>query len=617
MVFTKVLHNAFNHFCQLTKMTMRSLLLLLIFISSNSIQAQHYDDYLGAGHDKGIKVWTSSDQGAATGYKVINGDGLDARKMEAARFFSQASFGENMSEVETLAENLDFSAWVDSQFESPANLLLPRLWQVNERSMQLFYQERPPGSTDEYFGPWAVHFSYAWWDHIKKSNDQLRQRIAYALSQIFVISSNSELGSWGEALASYYDILIRNAFGNYKDIMTEVSLHPSMGFYLSHFNNRKADPTENTQPDENFAREIMQLFSIGLYELNNDGSRKTNGTEWIATYNNAEIKELAKVFTGLSVGAYAPFVIEEYGNLPLEFGVDIYSVDKTVPMAMYEAWHTPGDKTIIGNHVIPGGQAGLIDIQQAIDHLFNHPNVGPFIAFKLIQNLVKSNPSPQYVNRVANAFNDNGSGVRGDMKAVVRAILLDSEARDCSVLQDPNSGKMREPVLRYTQVMRALQSDSPDGYYWNDGFSYYDQTKQIPLRAPSVFNFFLPDHQPVGDFAEQGLFAPEFQLFNSQSSIGYVNQANRWAFWRNLMWDWHESTENVDVILTELEAYADDPESIINRLDIIFTHGRMSETTRGIIRNAIKPLIYGNFRRDRTSMALYLTLISPDYVILK
>lgn len=601
----------------LQRQLMKLVLTLSIAFLYTSAYPQNYGDYLGAGHDIGIKVWTSSDEGNATGNKTINGDGLDARKMEAARFFSQSSFGENMASIEALADNLDFSGWIDAQFQLERNLLLPRLWSVNERSRQLFYQEREPGSNDEYFGPWAVHFSYAWWDHIKKSPDQLRQRIAYALSQIFVISSNSELESWGEAMASFYDILIRNAFGNYKDIMMEVSLHPAMGFYLSHFNNRKADPTENTQPDQNYAREIMQLFSIGLYELNNDGTRKTQNGQWIPTYDNSDIEELAKIFTGLSVGAYDPDIIAEYGNIPLEFGVDIYSVDKTVPMAMYEAWHSPGDKTIIGGYLIPGAQGGMTDIQQAVTHLFNHPNVAPFVANKLIQRLVKSNPTPAYINRVANAFNNNGNGIRGDMKAVIKAILLDPEARECSGIMDPESGKMREPVLRYTQVMRTLPSDSPNGNYWNDGFSYYDETKQVPLRAPSVFNFYLPDHQPVGDFADQGLYAPEFQLFNSQTSIGYVNQANRWAIWQNLMWDWHSSTEDVDVVLSDLEPYAEDPESIINRLDILFTHGRMSETTRDIIRTAIRPLMYGNYRRDRTALALYLTLISPDYVILK
>ena len=600
---------------------MRTLVFILSLTAFQTLSAQLYDDYLGAGQDQGITVTTSSDSRGTVGQNTINGAGMDAARMDAARFLVQASFGGNMDEVNALAETNNYDGWIDQQFNTPASLLLPRLWAVDARARELFAIERPG---EEYFGPFSIHFNYAWWDQIKKAPDQLRQRVAFALSQIFVISMQSGLGDYGEAVSSYYDVLINNAFGNYKDLMMEVSLHPCMGFYLSHMNNPRADTINNIHPDENYAREIMQLFSIGLYELHLDGTRKTSGGEWIATYDNEDIRGLAKVFTGLGMGAWAQWVIDEYGNIPIEFGQDLYAIDRTVPMTMFEEQHEPGSKTIIGNYTIPSGQTGMEDIEEAVDHIFNHPNVGPFVSLRLIQSLIKSNPTPAYVARVATVFNDNGSGVRGDMKAVVRAILMDDEARNCDAQADPGHGKLREPVIRSTQVLRGLPMDSPTGDYWNNAFDYYEDTKQIPMNAPSVFNFFLPDHQPVGDFNDAGLFGPEYQIHNSQTSIGYVNQANKWAVWNVMFWDWigespegDDLTPNVDVVLDELIELADDPEEVINRLDILFTHGQLSDTTRSIIRDAMDPMDWNGAEIWRVRMALYLILISPDYAVLK
>ena len=254
------------------------------------------------------------------------------------------------------------------------------------------------------------------------------------------------------------------------------------------------------------------------------------------------------------------------------------------------------------------------------------PNVGPFVSKHLIQRLITSNPTPSYVERVATVFNDNGQGVRGDMKSVIRAVLMDEEARGCAAQQDGEHGKMREPMLRFAHVMKSLMTDSPTGHYWNNTFDYYDDTRQSPLNAPSVFNFYLPDHQPVGQFATDGLFAPEFQILNSQTSIGYLNQVNKWVVWNVLFWDWIGSTPepenldltpNVEVIVNDLLPLAEDPEALINRLDILFTHGQLSEGTRGIIREAITPFDWDDSEIWRVRMALYLILISPDYVVIK
>jgi len=368
-----------------------------------------------------------------------------------------------------------------------------------------------------------------------------------------------------------------------------------MAFYLSHLNNPKTNDELGTRPDENYAREIMQLFSIGLYELNNDGSRKVDANgAWIPTYDNGDIQELAKVFTGLKGGAWSRQAIE-YGidpNIPVEFRADINEISREVPLQMDEPYHEPGPKTIIGDFTIPGGQTGLEDIRQAVHHIFMHPNVGPFLSRRLIQQLVKSNPSPAYINRVANAFNNNGQGERGDIKAVVKAILLDQEARECAYMQEPSSGKLKEPMLRYTHLMHSLPSSSPEGYYWNNGFDYLESTKQQVMSAPSVFNFYTPDFQPTGEFTDQNLNAPEYKIHDSQTAIGYMNQAHKWTDWNVLFWDWHDSTPHVLMDYGQLFLLAKDAETLINHLDVLLTHGQLSDETRTTIKQAVLSILH-------------------------
>ena len=589
----------------------------IISFAASILSAQYYDDYIGAGNDRGVTVRSSSNSGDAIAANTINGEGLDAHKMAASRFLFQASFGADLDEIKALAETLDYEGWIENQFNQPMSLLLPKLWETNTRAKAIHEAE----NEDDYFGPYALHFQYTWWDNNYKAADQLRHRIAYALSQIVVLSANSQLGDYGEGMASFYDILVRNAFGNYEDILQEVTIDPNMAFYLSHLNNPKTDDNLGIRPDENYAREIMQLFSIGLYELHNDGTRKTdNNGNFIPTYDNTDIQELAKVFTGLKGGAWSEAALEYVDpTYPVEWGQELYNISREVPLQMHDAQHEPGPKTIIGDYTIPGGQSGMEDIQQAVRHIFNHPNVGPFIAHRMIQQLIKSNPSPAYINRVANAFNDNGSGVRGDMKAVVRAILLDQEARDCANINDPTSGKLKEPIMRYTQFLHAIPGDVPDGYYWNNGYDYLNDTRQLALTAPSVFNFYLPDHQPVGDFVDQDLVAPEFQIHNSQSAIGYLNQAHKWTSWKVLFWDWFNSTPHGETDLSSYHTMAEDPETLINHFNVLLVHGRLSEETRANIKNAMNriPATWDDYREWRTEICLYLIMISPDYVVIK
>ena len=588
-------------------------LFLFLFVSTISGQV-----LLGSDTSQHIQVTTSSNYlplywtQSATGDKTINGVGLEGPIMEASRFLSQATLGADLETIKHVADE-GIEAWINEQVELPPSLLLERLKQVFAEVVEWYFLNG--GDPEEVATrPYWTIFNYTWWENHMNAQDLLRQRVALALSEIFVISFDSDLSDQGYGLADYYDILLKHSFGNFEDLLYDVSLHPCMGFYLSHLNNPREIPEENIHPDENYAREIMQLFTVGLYELNQDGTRKTDTSgQWIPTYGQEDIKELAKVFTGLGVG---DVVENEWVDMPY-FGLNIYVADMATPMIMYEEWHQQGEKKMLDDYVIPAGQKGLKDIKDAIHRLFLHPNVGPFIGKQLIQRLVTSNPTPAYVSRVAAVFADNGHGVRGDMSAVIKAILLDPEARTCIALQDPEFGKLREPFLRYTQFTKAIPMEQFYGRYWNVGWGFYLATYQIPLASRTVFNFFLPDYQPLGPIAKNGLYAPEFQIHNSRTSVEYMNEVNDWVVWGYVMDDWENENPYVTYNIDELKNLARDPEVLINRLDMLFTHGSLSERTRGIIKEAITPLINADYRNDRVRLAMYLLLISPDYNIMK
>ena len=596
------------------------ILILLIFLFNIS-QAQVYEDYIGAGHSEGITVTTSDNHSLwgweeiASGEKTLNGNGLDAKLMETSRFLVQAGFGADMNYIRTVSE-MDFEDWIDDQFEKSLPVMTDTLWDIFDRSRQMFIDSG--GDSADYLGPFNHHLMYAWWQLNMPNEDLLRQRVALSLSEIMVVSFRDVLSDFAPGLANYYDIMIRNAFGNFEDMLLEVALHPAMGVYLSHFNNPKAIPAENIHPDENFAREIMQLFSIGLFELNQDGTHITDGQgNDIPTYTNADIKEFAKIFTGLGPGA---LIENEWVDDP-EFGLPKWITDMTVPMAMYDDWHQQGEKYLLNDFVIPNGQTGMQDIEMTVNHLFMHENVGPFIARRLIQSMVKSNPTPEYISRVAAAFNSNETGERGDMKAVVKAILLDDEARSCNWVNNETQGKLREPMQRYFHFCRAMDKISTYGIYWNVGYELFQQTGQAPLGSPTVFNFFLPDYQPNGPIAEQGLFAPEFQIHNSQTSISYVNLIDDVLWYGVLMDTWESLGTTVFLDKSELINLAKDPQVLVNRLDVLLTHGMLTNETRNIIETALSSMTHENlwsyYLEYRVNMALYLIMISPDYAIQK
>ncbi len=573
---------------------------------------------LGGENSSGIRVYSSDNwtpnnrKDSCTASSAFNGNGLVFPFYDASRFLYQASLGASLEDIKALAGG-SYEKWIEVQMSIPGASMLEETRNILEEAIDWHYATGGDSANAPSYANWT-HFQYAWWTQHMLGKDRLRQRVALALSEVFVISILSDLQGYGLGLASYYDIMKRNAFGNFKDLLTDVSMHPAMGFYLSHLNNPKTDTLANIHPDENYAREIMQLFTIGLHELNTDGTVKQDSSgNTIPTYSQNDIRELAKVFTGLGIGKVVPNMYTDTAF----FGMGIYLADMTAPMRMYEPWHEPGEKNILGRNVIPTGQTGMEDIRMAIDVIFNHPNVGPFLGKQLIQRLVKSNPSPAYIKRVAEIFNNDGKGVRGNLAAVIMAVLLDPEARECEYALEESNGQLREPLVRYSHFTKAVDVEQFYGRFWNTSYDFWQGTGQIALTSPTVFNFFSPFYQPKGDLDQKHLLAPEFQIHNSRTSIGFLNQVNYWTVYNYVMNSWENDNPYAVLNLSDLEELAQDPEVLLNRLDILFTHGNLSDRTRDIIKRTIENFRYGNFRKERVLMALYLIMISPDYAILK
>ena len=454
-------------------------------------------------------------------------------------------------------------------------------------------------------------FRYAWWDNVIDGNDQLRQRIAFALSEIFVVSDiplilrRSQFG-----VADFYDTLIQHSFGNYRNLLRDVSLHPVMGLYLSHIRNEKAVPGNNIRPDENYAREIMQLFTIGVHQLNLDGTVKKDGAgKAIPTYGQAEVQNFAKVFTGWN---FANFGWNKY------YGGAV----RTLPMEANEAYHDTGEKILL-NTTLPAGQLARPDLEMALNDLFNHPNVGPFISKQLIQRLITSNPTPEYVARVATIFNNNGLDVRGDMKAVIKAILMDPEARTGHTTV-ANFGKLREPLLRISHLWRTFNASKTDNSYFSwqipPGLSVYNALglhtiSQEVLNSPSVFNFFQTNYSPVGPVREANLVAPEFQLATENSIINTTNTINAY-----IQTPKPNNPRHSYLNLESETAMAADIDSLLSHLNIVLMSGNMTEALYTIIHNH---LTNGNFadgiegQDAKVRDAISLIVNSPEYLIQK
>ncbi|MCG8673085.1 MAG: DUF1800 domain-containing protein [Pseudomonadales bacterium] len=531
----------------------------------------------GSGSDSG------SDSGNDNSSNVGVTQPSDEQRATASRFLSQASLGGNMAMIDEVAR-IGMEGWIDAQMQLAPTYHLPQVDALIETY---------DGNED--FDEFMFR-RYIWWHNAMTARDQLRHRVALALSEIFVISDRVDELEDPTSTSGFFDVLLTHAFGSYEDLLLDVSLHPAMGIYLSHVNNRKAIPEQGIFPDENYAREVMQLFSIGLYELNEDGTRKLDGnSRLIPTYGNQEITEMAKVFTGLSYGSDDAF----FGNIEPEF---------FEPMQMFESYHDVGEKRLLNGYVIPTGQSGLQDIRDAISHLSDHPNTGPFIARRLIQRLVTSNPSPDYIQRVAQVFANNGNGERGDLGAVIKAILMDVDAID--IQDDP--GRLQAPMLRFLHAMRGVGLKNARNRFYSEGFELQIHTKQHPLSAPSVFNFYLPDYQPNGEISNAQLVAPEFQISTDTTVIGLINLMRLLTF-EDEPFESFEPNGEITLDLDDEVELAEDPVALVDHCNLVFAHNSFSESYKNTMLTAINSL---DDREERARMAIFLSLISPEYAVI-
>jgi uncharacterized protein (DUF1800 family) len=515
-----------------------------------------------------------------------------------------------------------YGRWIDAELGKPASLLLPAVEAAYPNPV-------PTGFNISTLNAPRVE---KWFDNTLRGDDQLRQRVAWALSQIFVVSQVGALQNLPQATADFHDTLVRDAFGDFRTLLEHVTLHPAMGVYLSMLGNQKAVANTNLRPDENYAREVMQLMSIGLVELNTDGSvRRDAGNQPVATYNQAIIEGFARVFTGWKWACPTTNLNCTFSNTRAETA-PVAGYNQIKPMALYAAQHETGTKQLLNyagvalpGGLIPASQSGEMDLQQALDNIANHPNVAPFMARHLIQKLVTSNPSPAYVQRVATVFNGSGSAQRGNIGAVVRAVLLDAEARPATA--SAIQGKLKEPLLRLTQLWRAYDARAASGKYgvarnFSGGVS--NVFGQGPGLSPSVFNFFSPSHAPPGEISDGGLVAPELQLAteyqNTQSTNFFRTQTTSRTITQA-----QAATLNVDdmyIDTTQEVALAADSEALVNRVaeKLLGGAARMSaalktETKAQVERTAIPTTNPATAIGTRVADAIYLIAVSPEYAV--
>jgi uncharacterized protein (DUF1800 family) len=502
-------------------------------------------------------------------------------KAEAYQFLNQASFGATEVDASRLM-TMGYEAWIDDQLLQPASLQLPHVQSV------------PPPQFPFQLQPDRVDI---WFRNALSGNDQLRQRVAFALSEIMVVSQLGALSNTPYGLADYYDLLAENAFGNYRDLIEDVTLHPSMGVYLSMLGNERPNPALNIRPDENYARELMQLFSIGLVELNNDGSTRLDGlNQPIPTYNQAIIEGFAHVYTGWTYAGAPSFPQARQNN-----------ANQVIPMQLYPNFHDTGAKAVLNGVVIPAGQTGDQDLTAALDNIFSHPNVGPFIAIRLIQRLVTSNPSPGYVDRVASVFNNNGSGIRGDLGAVVKAILLDAEARPDMPMEI--DGKLKEPLLRVTQLWRAYNATSISGRY--PLVASYILFGQGPLQAPHVFNFFSPFFAPPGEIRNASLVAPELQITTEYLSTQFTNFMFFQCFGLNQT-NTQLNDDDIYIDFSEEMTVAADVDALIDMVADKLLAGNISDPLRQEIAGMLA-LIPPGEPALRAAETIYFVVTSPEF----
>ncbi|WP_313918856.1 DUF1800 family protein [Tahibacter sp.] len=542
---------------------------------------------------------------------------------DAARFLAQTTFGPTAADIQHL-RTIGYRAWFDEQLAVPMTLQLDYLNWVASIPEPVYQNARMEawwlgalGGPDPAM-PTLIH------------RDQLRQRVAFALSEIFVISKvNGAVSGQTRSAAHYYDRLATHAFGNFRNLLEDVTLHPAMGHYLSMFKNRKPDLAENIRPDENYAREVLQLFSIGLVELNPDGTPRLLGGQPIPTYNQTTVRGFAHVFTGWNWkncdqgnswdwqfcepgpnGAYWEQPLEPVESMHDTAGPEVDGNSQHYKQLLNYAG------VALPNGRLPAGGNARSDMAAAMDNIFRHPNVGPFMARALIQRLVSSNPSPAYVARVAAVFDNNGSGMRGDLGAVVRAIVFDAEARLGPYTRPDTFGKVREPLLRLAHLRRAMEARAQIGRFqdWNPEFDY----AQAPLASPSVFNFFKPDYSPPGELSTRGLLAPELQIHTESQITAQTNALGSQIFW-GYVGQTYAEPNSILIDTTRDAALAANPAALVDRYNLLLLSGQMSPWMRAHLVSYLDGITSDtpNYLRQRVHEALYLIVNSPEYAVQK
>lgn len=538
---------------------------------------------------------------------------------DASRFLEQATFGPTDADIRHLSL-IGYQAWLNEQIAMPLNPTEPGV----EQAVMLY---NPPCAATDIKCNAALFVQNnqnealvqnAFWQNSLTANDQLRQRVAYALLQMMVISSNntSSVQNMPRGMANYYDLLAADAFTNFRQLLEDVTLNPMMGQFLSMLANDKGNAT--TDPDENYAREVMQLFTVGLWKLNDDGSQQLDANgQPIPTYSNVDVTGLAKVFTGFSWYVPGDTGDDAWSNCCIHVGPG-YG-EELSPMQPYPNHHSTLEKDFLGTTIAAGSDDPTGDLKIALDTIFNHPNLPAFFSKQMIQHLVTSNPSPAYINRVAQVFKNDGTGVRGNLQAVITAILMDPEARDSAgAASNPQFGKVREPLIRYTEWARAFTAQSRTGGYSTgspeDPIYGYNE---MWMRSPTVFNWFSPGYFPPNtSIAAAGLLAPEMQIANVSSVVGYINYMQD-AIGGNA----GGGPDVFSSYATEMSLAAT-PDQLLDRIDLLLMGGRMQNTPLyNQILTAIQsiPIPTGDQNAinaallSRVQTAVYLTVASPDF----
>ncbi len=547
------------------------------------------------------------------GVVQIQTDFSVSSKQEASSFLSRATFGATAEETDALVHLNDYEKWIENQFGQTPNYHI--VWAHTHAK-----GVKGIGDLKEYSEDWKKYSDGllylqrdAWWDIAVNGQDQLRQRVAYALSEILVISRNGPLLTFPDARVSYYDLLVKHAFGNFEELLRDVTYHPAMGKYLSYLGNAKAQ--NGSHPDENYAREVMQLFTIGLYQLNVDGTKKLQNGKSMPTYDQHDIEQMAQVFTGLS---------DDNGQFESEASFASYHA-RTSVMVAYEEEHDSSEKKILlAKETIFAGGDTKTDINKALHILFMHPNTAPFISKQLIQRLVTSNPSPEYVQRVAAAFNDNGKGVKGDMKVVIKAILLDEEAIQGAKKYSETFGKFREPLLFVSHLFRAFHAQNAEHILKQEDVELYKYksfnfngtgfTKQEgPLEALTVFNYFTPQDAPYV-LKKQGLAAPELELYGKAGIddllMGLINKN---GFVYSLFDITAELQLEKEIVLVHEKKY----DALLDRLDLLLTGGNLSTGSRSAIKKYMQMHASDKDMTDEKLVRYTISLVmtSPDYAL--